>query len=836
MTEKGIQGQLYVHRPFIPAVLALISGIICGTKLHFPRIIVSVILTACIFATLKRIYEKKPLLPPVLFACTLYGILTIQAYLPPAFPDHHITDFTDYHYYKITGIVDSKPFTRNNRTRFHLQVNTLEKDNQVVPVTGKIRVSIMGEMEQLQKGVTISFPGKIKSIKNFGNPGGFDYRRYMAFQQIHGLTYTQGEKIKILSPKTEFHFENILDKIRDPISHFIYEQKGGANAKSILSALIIGDKSNIPPSLREDFNRAGIGHLLAISGLHIGIVASFAFFLFTFILSFSNALLFHAWVKKGAALLSIIPILYYGCISGMSPSTQRAIIMVTVFLLAFLVERERDTLNTLAVSAFIILAISPPALLTISFQLSFSAVLSIIFGVSLINSLWETTEKGIWQHMYRKVFLFIMVSVFAILGTLPFTLYYFNQVAFSGIITNMIFIPLIGFLVVPTALAAVFIMPIFPIGSKWLLSICIYLLEKGEKIIVFISDLPFSSATTVTPNIIETVCYYTLFCATLLLIKNHRKIIPTEEKKKKYDSLLITLTALIIAFIFLSIDIFYQIHERFFNKSMKITAIDVGQGASTLIELPKGGILLIDGGGFSDNAVFDVGKNIVAPLLLRKKIKTIDMVILTHPESDHLNGLIHIIEHLHVKKILSNNCQTHRLGFKKFCEALDKKNIVLEDYKKIEKKLNINDVDINILYPASEFKEKSLVEKWRNSNNNSIVLKLTFNRVSILFPGDIMKKAEKELVQISGNSLKSNLLFAPHHGSKSSSSQLFLDHVNPEAIIISAGWGNRYHMPHKEVLRKYQLLPSKIFRTDLQGAIEIITDGETYTIHPFQLK
>jgi len=176
-------------------------------------------------------------------------------------------------------------------------------------------------------------------------------------------------------------FRRILGRARTAISNFI-EQNSREEPKEVLKALIVGDKTGISQSLREAFNRSGTGHLLAISGLHIGIVATVAFVMFRWVLSHVKPFLWYAWTRKGAAILSMIPVLAYGLIAGMSPSTQRAVIMVVVFLMTFLFAREHDPINTLALAATLILVIHPPSLFSVSFQLSFAAVFSILYGMS----------------------------------------------------------------------------------------------------------------------------------------------------------------------------------------------------------------------------------------------------------------------------------------------------------------------------------------------------------------------------------------------------------------------------------------------------------------------
>ena len=274
-------------------------------------------------------------------------------------------------------------------------------------------------------------------------------------------------------------------------------------------------------------------------------------------------------------------------------------------------------------------------------------------------------------------------------------------------------------------------------------------------------------------------------------------------------------------------DVYYWVNKRFFDEDLRVTMIDVGQGSSALLEFPKGFVMLIDGGGFSDNAIFDVGAFIIAPYLWQKKIKTVDTIILSHPESDHLNGLIYIAKHFNVKTIWTNGEVANTYGYKQLAKIVAGKKINMPTFRDLSRKHDINGVGLEILYPECNFLNKKKKEKWRNINNNSLVVRVAYNAKSFLFPGDIMAKAEKELVAIAGKQLESTVLIAPHHGSKTSSTRLFLEKVKPEIVIISSGRNSRLKHPDPLVLKRYQKLGYKIFCTSQNGALAMSTDGSS---------
>ena len=833
-------------RPVIPVLVSLILGIACGSWLPGHKVYAYFVILVSTGLTLYFILNKKTvlILPAILFFA--FGYLSLQSWVAPKFPSNHITNFLDSQKWRIVGLIDESPVINKDRLKFVLQTRTLGEDkDKNFPVTGKIRVTVRGNFPDISIGDKVSFTGKIRSIRNFNNPGGFDYKKYMAFKKIWGTSYVRGKDLIVIKRNSGKGIDKTIADARSRISDLI-DSTGEGDNRGVLKALIIGDKNSISKNLKESFNRAGVGHILAISGLHIGIVATVAFFFFKWILSYFKYFLWNALTIKIAAVLSLFPVVIYGLLSGMSPSTQRAVIMVTVFLMTFLFEREHDSINTLAIAAMIILVVHPPSLFSISFQLSFIAVLAIIYGLSRIRIKSKTRKQGLFQ-LRKKVYLFLLTSLFAILGTLPLLMLYFNQVSFVGLLANLLIIPIIGFIVVPLGLFSVLLYPVSVYGAAWCITANSELLAKALDIVIWFSDLPFASIKTVTPTYFEICCYYVLGWAVLYLIGSYyenadkKDKLPgetdlTDNKKELKEQSTASrrkkvLAVAIVVIIAGTVDTCYWLYNRFWHDDLRVTVIDVGQGSSALVEMPEGFNLLIDGGGFPDNSAFDVGERVIAPLLWRKKIKTIDTLILSHPNSDHLNGLLYIAENFNVKKVWANCDTADTIGYRKFMEIINKKKIHAPEFKDISRTHFINGAQLDLLYPPKDYMDNNK-RTWSNFNNNSLVIKVKLGSKSVLFPGDIKTKAEKELVAIAGNDLTSDVLIAPHHGSRTSNSELFIDSVNPETVIFSSGWRNSYRFPHPLVLKRYKERECRILRTDSHGAVTILIDGQSLEVSP----
>ena len=834
-----MQTKTFYSRPVIPLLLSMISGIVVGVRFPGHGVWMMIVVFVCAAALFFFIRKKRTskVFPIVLLIAL--GYLSIQPWVCPEFSSNHVIHFMDTHKWRITGVIVTSDGKSLNRQKCILRSEFLEGNGEPFPVMGRIRLTVSGDAPNLSTGDRIVFLARIKSIRNFNNPGGFDYQRYMAFKNVWGSAYVPAQKLTLIQKNTAKGMGAIISDARHRISDLI-DQVGDKEQQGVLKALIVGGREAISPELRASFNRVGAGHLLAISGLHIGIIATASFLFFKWILSHIRFFLLNAWTKKGAVLLSVVPVLVYGLLSGMSPSTQRAVIMVMVFLTAFLFEREHDLMNTLAIAAMMILIVYPPSLFSISFQLSFAAVLSIIYGLSRIPAPWPSgpniTRKKKWSKAAIKLYYFFMTSFLAILGTLPLVMYYFNQVSLVGLPANIIFIPLIGFVVVPLGIMAVFLYPLTVSGALVCLEAGSAVLEYVIKIIHLISGWTFAAIKTVTPNYLEIFCFYVLFWV-LLNLKSVQAGMPlalSKERscpsKKSIQKPMVTVVLLTV--LVFSADLGYDLYQRYWRDDVRVTMIDVGHGNASLLELPYGYTMLIDGGGFSDNRVFDVGAIIVAPFLWRKKIRTVDTVVLSHANSDHLNGLIYIAENFHVKQVWLNHESADTFGYRLFMETIKKNNIQMPAYRKITGVQDINGVQVDVLYPPKDFIEKKDIETWRNLDNNSMVLKVSFGNVSFLFPGDIKTPAEYELVSTVGDKLRSTVLLAPHHGSKTSSSERFLEKVKPEVVVISSRWKSRFGFPHPSVLKRYQARGCRVLETAHIGAVSIRTDGRALTIRP----
>jgi competence protein ComEC len=808
------------------------SGIVFG-ELYPGWRLGAILLTALCAAAVGYLFINKKssfCLPVCLFICL--GYLSLQPWHPLNAPAEHISNYKDRRHLNITGTIVGLRTLAEDRHKIFLKVEGLTQKGAYASAAGHIQVTIRGQTPELRKGSRIYFRAKVRSFRNFNNPGRFDYERYMAFRGLCGSAYVRGKDITALPVRPSIMRLDGIESIRENLSRAI-EQTEHTQVGEILKALIVGKREGLVSQTRETFQRAGIGHILAISGLHVGLVAAAVYGSAFALLAWIPLMLRKAWTRKGAALLSLIPVLWYGLLAGMSPSTQRAVIMVGVFMMTFWIEREHDPLNTLAVAAFVILLIDPPALFSASFQLSFMAVAAILFGFMELERPLAVPQK-IGPFFWNKLVNLLKVSLFAFIGTLPLVMFYFDQLSLVGPLVNLLVVPVLGGVILPFGLGAAFLHPLLPeiagLGFQLAATGLMVLLAFIE----WIAAIPYAAVKTVTPSLMEIVAYY-IFIGAVWILNRSKSPLSADSmisSKRILDNAAFVLS--VLAIVYISVSTMVDLATKLNTQPLRITVIDVKQGSAALVQLPDGHCMLIDGGGFSDHRAFDMGRLVIAPLLRQKRIHRIDTLVLTHPQADHLNGLLHIAEKYQVRHIWSNGQQASTWGFGRLMEIVEAKQIRMPDFNSSRRQHILAGVDLSILYPPPGFLERSKFERWRDTNNNSLVLHLQYGAVSFLFPGDIHSEAEQELVGLYGKRLQSTVLIAPHHGSRTSSTLDFLNSVQPKIVAISSGF-NRKGFPHPSVLNRYKAIGASVYRTDQHGAVEFITDGHTLRIHTMRL-
>ncbi len=804
---------IVLKNPASVILLPYMAGILTGkflevqTDAAFTFLFISITALAAYLFTKKRFTLYLTL--PLFF---FIGLTVITPYTNKHLGKNHLENIDKnlLHDIRIEGVVTSNP--DYSKKQIKLKIDTkkvLLKSNKNWQVSeGMVLLKIKNSNMELHKGDTIAFLTKLREAKNFGNPNEFDYQWWLKRQSISYVgTADEGLIIKTTPEDVK---PSVISLWRTKIRNFLNNNNFKNHA--ILKALIIGEKSDISKSVRDSFAKTGTSHLLAISGLHMGLVAYLSFFLVVNLLKTSNKLILKFNIIKTSYIIAIIPVIIYGLLSGFQISALRSAIMVILFALTLAIGRTKNHYNTLSLAALIILIIYPTSLWDISFQLSFAAVFFIIYILSNIKAVIENkkiitpTSKLYWLYTLT------LITIAANIGTAPITAYYFNMISFAGLLANLIVVPIVSTAAVPLSLLAAIVLPLSESGAYFLLSTADSTINIAKTIIFFIENNFYTHSFVVTPRLVEIILYYSVIITTVLCLKskiNYR--VP------------ITLTTLIII-TSLTINL-----ASFDHKNMKVTFISVGQGDSALVEIPGGFFkkphtILIDSGGFYGDS-FDTGRNIIAPLLWNKRIRKIDTFILSHAQSDHMKGFNFLAGAFKPDSFLWNGVG----DLKSLVKVLDREKLSASIIDKSREPLKVNEATITFLGPPPE-------SKFVDINDNSLIFTLDYNGTTVLFTGDITERAEKALLnsEIDRNLYKNiDILKVPHHGSKYSSSKEFLSVTSPKYSLISLGRNNFFKFPHWETLKRLEKLNTELFRTDIDGAVEFTIGSKNIEIRTY---
>ncbi|MBW1786265.1 MAG: DNA internalization-related competence protein ComEC/Rec2 [Deltaproteobacteria bacterium] len=813
----------FFSRPLIPLSLSFGAGILAADKaLPFHQsLILPVFLSAavvfifCLFRSRFRVY----LLLPAFFLTG--ALLEMGTHRPSPLVETATLNMR----VTVEGVVMTPPLTVHDTAKFRVRVTQCFFDGAVRAVRDKdlmVTVYRPGLLsEELRPGKTIRFPARLRPFRNFNNPGGYDYESAMSMKGYACAAYVSDGRYVVPMGEGSAPFSvAVLEGLRRPVRAFL-QMQSNPDVRGLFQALILGDRRHIGETLRESFIRSGLGHALAVSGLHIGLIAWIAFTAFKWLLARSYRLIL-AWdIRRPAAALTCIPVVGYAFLSGFHVSSQRAMVMVLAYLGSMILGREKETWSTLALAGLAILALDPHALFSASFQLSFMAVIGILWFVPGLMDRFPKTlvpenGRGVWlNRVYIYALGLVTVSFTAMIFLLPVTLYYFHRVSLVAVAANVTAVPILGLWVLPLGLLSTAVLFFSQTAAGAILQLAAWGAEIMMELIRFWADLPFASLWVVTPSFLEAALFYGL-AACLYYAGRGRWA-------KVGIALLL---ALALA------DAGYWVHRVRFHKDLRVTFLDVGQGSSALVEFPGGKTMLIDGGGFPGGR-FDVGGMVVAPALWRSKIGRIDTLVLTHPQADHMNGLRFIARAFSPDAFWSNGDRAETPAYRELMGIIEEEGIERLYPRDLADGREINGVGIRLLHPlpGNAFPVDPL--HGGGLNDNSVVLKITYGKTSFLFTGDVERAGEDVLVETFKDDLAGTILQVPHHGSRTSGSESFLGAVRPDMCVISCRDRGRGRFPHAQTLERLEKTGCRVLRTDRSGAITFTVNSSGYDVKTY---
>lgn len=706
----------------------------------------------------------------------------------------------------------------------------------------------------LRYGQLVELEARVRPIRNFHNPGEFDYEGFSARSHIYWTAVATGAgSVQVKPGRCGSQFFAALFAVRTAALHRIERlYAGNAYATAMMEATLIGESSRMERLWTDHFRRTGTYHMLVIDGLHITVLAAFLLLLLR--LCFLPEITALAITASGAW--------FYALISGWNAPAIRAAGGFTLYVIARCFYRRTRLLNLLSAIAITYLLFDPGQLFEAGFQLSFLSVAAIaLLAVPILEATSALYARGIagitetgraprlppraaqfrlelrlaaetasyytrlprewWERAFAfaaraglYAYQLALLSAAIQIGlALPMAIY-FHRISLTGISANILVVPLLA-LVVPLGFLAVFTMWHAPAAlAAWLLSL-------GERIAEWHTHLEPAWRVLAPPLWLAIA-----FTAALLVLAMALRRFP----RWSWTSLPAVLALFALIF-------WHPFPPEIHAGELELSAIDVGQGDSLLVTFPDSKLMLVDAGGvlsFGRHATsrLDIGEDVVSPYLWSRSIRKIDVVALTHAHDDHAGGLPAVIENFHPSELWTGAISQSATFSKTWSAVREKaraghvKILPLSSGHSFE----FGGAHLEVISPPADYAPGATP-----MNNDSLGLRITYGRRSILLTGDMEKPMERRAL-IDGEPLRADILKVGHHGSNTSSIDPFLDAVSPAFAVISDGFANSFGHPHPKVLERLHQHRAGVLRTDRDGLVTIRTDGSRIWVETYRVQ
>ncbi|MGD8188990.1 DNA internalization-related competence protein ComEC/Rec2 [Brevibacillus ginsengisoli] len=640
---------------------------------------------------------------------------------------------------------------------------------------------------------------KLSVPESSRNLGGFDYARFLRWQ---GVFVTGSSSYPLVRVEHQgMTLRGVFDQIQQKEAETLEQVYVDPSVAGYMKSLLLGVTEDVDPKLGDMYSRQGLLHVLAISGLHVSLVSACWMWI-----------LRRLGLGRTSSMICAVGFLFvYVLLVGASPSAIRSGIMGGLGLIAFTLNRRISTLSIWGIAFAVMLILNPFQLWQAGFQLSFAVTLGLLVYVPMLDQLRGNIKKWLFSSL--------SVTLVAQMASFPLLIYWFHQFSLLSWVINLVFVPIISFVILPLGYVSLLVVHLHPalgfLLSKWnteLLGVLHNLLEWLDTWRIAFQHWPH-------PALYWMIAYIS-FCA-LVPLAWYRGY----HRRRDLAIYIICWLLLVIA-----------ARQPFSNHDqVRITFLDVGQGDSIVVEVGREKVYLIDSGGTVQPTQeawrrrrdpYEVGKDVILPFLRSRGIERIDTLVMTHPDNDHVGGMLSVIPFVHIGSVLVNG-DTPKEAEWKALTLLKQRNIPIYTNHQVTSWQDQPQVLWTWLSPVDRQNDSKL-----EGNDASIVLMLTAYGRRVILTGDLEEVGEKRIVEAE-RLPQVDLLKVGHHGSKSSTSEAWLKALHPRAAVISVGKLNRYRHPHPEVIQRLEAAGVEVFRTDRQGAITALVTKYGITINPF---
>lgn len=707
------------------------------------------------------------------------------------------------------------------------------------------------ELSSLRIGTTFQANGHFTRYEGPSVPGAFDASTWAKNTGLSGFFVRQTRPSASSKKRESKAYEPpepdplFIDDMPDwTLSSWLNAKRRAAfdllqphSSVGILPALILGSSRTIDNATREDFSRLGIAHVLAVSGMHFGIIAVLIVTALRWAIS-RIPFVMRRWGRRRLSLLLTFPILLVYLLFVDAPvSAQRALLMLAMCNLGQITGKKCDKMRAFLFAAVVITAINPNAVFSVSFQLSFSAVLGIIWCTDFYSKYCQIRILSLplprrMTQILDSLAAALLVVIATSMTTAPFVLYHFGQLPLLGSLANLIVVPWVTFVLMPALIiAAAAIIADLPL-SDFVVEIAQRLENYTRDFAGYANDVIPMACVDVLPNLALSFATAAVVCC--IWIRPHAApwriclaVVPT-----------IALSAFIAAF---------AVTPQTFTKpeGIRMTFVSMGQADATLIEFPNGQNMLVDSGAEVSRRA-NATQNQLIPFLKRRGIRTIDILVLTHWDYDHVAGLPHLLEQksFEIREIWHNGFAPNDARWN---DVIAQSGVAAKNVQLLPAERAFGNANVQILWPHPIYTAHLLgVDSASQTdpdafptiddlafdpNDASIVLRVSLGRFSALLMGDAPKAVERQIM-LTAPQLTSGatILKAGHHGSKTASSEAYIDHVKPRYAVFSVGKNNRYRFPHFNVETTFFERKTKMLRTDTHGSVQIVSDGRAVRV------